>query len=47
MGMASPHKKKGSGSAIMAEINITPLTFRFAGEAVNVRALRERLKRIQ
>src|SRR5258707_6591480 len=28
-------------------INITPLTFRFAGEAVNVRALRERLKRIQ
>ncbi len=26
MGMASPHKKKGSGSAIMAEINITPLT---------------------
>jgi len=24
--MASPHKKKGSGSAIMAEINITPLT---------------------
>jgi biopolymer transport protein ExbD len=26
MGMASPNKKKGSGSAIMAEINITPLT---------------------
>jgi biopolymer transport protein TolR len=26
MGMASPRKKKGSGSAIMAEINITPLT---------------------
>lgn len=26
MGMASPHKKKGSGSALMAEINITPLT---------------------
>jgi len=26
MGMASPQKKKGSGSAIMAEINITPLT---------------------
>ena len=26
MGMASPKKKKGSGSAIMAEINITPLT---------------------
>jgi len=24
--MASPNKKKGSGSAIMAEINITPLT---------------------
>ncbi|HJY82293.1 MAG TPA: biopolymer transporter ExbD [Candidatus Binatia bacterium] len=24
--MASPRKKKGSGSAIMAEINITPLT---------------------
>lgn len=26
MGMASPNKKKGSGSEIMAEINITPLT---------------------
>jgi len=26
MGMASPQKKKGAGSAIMAEINITPLT---------------------
>lgn len=26
MGMASPRKKKGSSSAIMAEINITPLT---------------------
>ena len=26
MGMASPRKKRGSGSAIMAEINITPLT---------------------
>jgi biopolymer transport protein ExbD len=26
MGMSSPHKKKGSGSALMAEINITPLT---------------------
>ena len=26
MGMASPNKKKGSGSSIMAEINITPLT---------------------
>jgi biopolymer transport protein ExbD len=26
MGMASPNRKKGSGSAIMAEINITPLT---------------------
>jgi biopolymer transport protein ExbD len=26
MAMASPRKKKGSGSAIMAEINITPLT---------------------
>jgi biopolymer transport protein ExbD len=26
MGMASPKKKKGSSSAIMAEINITPLT---------------------
>lgn len=26
MGMASPRKKKASGSAIMAEINITPLT---------------------
>jgi biopolymer transport protein ExbD len=26
MGMASPRKKSGSGSAIMAEINITPLT---------------------
>jgi biopolymer transport protein ExbD len=26
MGMSSPRKKKGSGSAIMAEINITPLT---------------------
>jgi len=26
MGMASPRRKKGSGSAIMAEINITPLT---------------------
>lgn len=26
MGMASPNKKKGSSSAIMAEINITPLT---------------------
>ena len=26
MGMASPRKKKGSASAIMAEINITPLT---------------------
>lgn len=26
MGMASPQKKKGSGSTIMAEINITPLT---------------------
>lgn len=26
MGMASPQKKKGSGSAIIAEINITPLT---------------------
>lgn len=25
MGMASPRKKRGSGSAIMAEINITPL----------------------
>ena len=26
MGMSSPRKKKGSSSAIMAEINITPLT---------------------
>ena len=26
MAMASPRRKKGSGSAIMAEINITPLT---------------------
>ena len=26
MGMASPRRKRGSGSAIMAEINITPLT---------------------
>ncbi len=26
MGMASPRKKKGSSSAIMAEINVTPLT---------------------
>ena len=26
MAMASPRKKKGSSSAIMAEINITPLT---------------------
>lgn len=26
MGMASPRKKSGSGSDIMAEINITPLT---------------------
>ena len=26
MGMASPNRKKGSGSEIMAEINITPLT---------------------
>ncbi|MGE0821713.1 MAG: ExbD/TolR family protein [Candidatus Binatia bacterium] len=26
MGMSSPRKKKGSGSSIMAEINITPLT---------------------
>jgi biopolymer transport protein ExbD len=26
MGMASPRSKKGSGSAIMSEINITPLT---------------------
>ena len=26
MGMASPNKRKGSGSSIMAEINITPLT---------------------
>lgn len=26
MAMSSPRKKKGSGSAIMAEINITPLT---------------------
>ena len=26
MGMASPRRRKGSGSAIMAEINITPLT---------------------
>src|SRR5215831_5577606 len=26
MGMSSPRKKKGSSSAIMSEINITPLT---------------------
>ncbi len=26
MGMVSPQKKRGSGSSIMAEINITPLT---------------------
>ena len=29
-----------------AHINITPLTYRFAGESVSVRTLRERLKRI-
>src|SRR5712692_2537018 len=34
-------------SAGAAHINITPLTYRFAGEAVSVRSLRERLKRMQ
>src|SRR5260221_538381 len=34
-------------SAGAAHINITPLTYRFAEEAVSVRSLRERLKRMQ
>jgi len=33
-------------SAGAAHINVTPLTYRFAEEAVSVRALRERLKRL-
>jgi ATP phosphoribosyltransferase len=28
-------------------VNVTPLTYRFGEESINVRALRERLKRFQ